>query len=44
MPLSSAFINSPLGDLLAIANESHLLMLEFVDSKELEKKVSLIAP
>ena len=44
MQLSSAFINSPLGDLLAIANESHLLLLEFADSKELEKKVSLIAP
>ena len=44
MPLSSTLISTPIGDLLAIANESHLLLLEFADSKELEKKVSLIAP
>ena len=44
MQLSSTLISTPIGDLLAIANESHLLMLEFADSKELEKKVSLIAP
>lgn len=31
---------SPLGDLVAIANETHLLLLEFADSKELEKKLA----
>ena len=38
MQLSSAFINSPLGDLYALADDTHLLMLEFVDSKELSSK------
>jgi hypothetical protein len=32
-------ISSPIGNLIAVASESHLLMLEFADSKELEKKI-----
>ncbi len=38
----SLIIPSPLGDIMTIANDSHLLMLEFTDSKELAKKISII--
>jgi hypothetical protein len=37
---SSSIIPSPLGDLVAIASDDHLLMLEFADSEELEEKVA----
>lgn len=40
---STLSIPSPLGDLIAVANETHLLLLEFADSKGLEKNVSVIA-
>ena len=33
-------IPSPLGDLIAVVNETHLLLLEFADSKGLEKKLA----
>ena len=33
-------IPSPLGDLVAIASDDHLFMLEFTDSEELEEKVA----
>jgi hypothetical protein len=33
-------IPSPLGDLVAIASDDHLLMLEFADSEELEEKIA----
>jgi O6-methylguanine-DNA--protein-cysteine methyltransferase len=32
-------IPSPLGDLVAIASDTHLLMLEFADSDELTGKI-----
>jgi hypothetical protein len=32
-------ISSPLGDLIAIASETHLVMLEFADSKAIESKI-----
>ena len=35
-----SLIPSPLGDLIAIATDNHLLMLEFADSVELEEKVA----
>ncbi len=41
--LFKALIPSPLGDLIALADTYHLLMLEFADSPELEKKASVIA-
>jgi hypothetical protein len=37
-------IPSPLGDLVAIASDEQLLMLEFADSEELEEKVSKLLP
>jgi methylated-DNA-[protein]-cysteine S-methyltransferase len=37
---SSSIIPSPLGDLVAIASDDHLVMLEFADSEELEEKVA----
>lgn len=40
----STIIPSPLGDLIAIASDDHLLMLEFADSEELEEKVSKLLP
>jgi hypothetical protein len=43
MSLYQSTISSPLGDLVAIASDDHLLMLEFADSEELEEKVSVIA-
>jgi len=36
---TSLIILSPLGDLLAIANESHLVMLEFLNSDRIEWKL-----
>ncbi len=41
--LSQLIIPSPLGDLSALANETHLLILEFADSKEWEKKILSLA-
>ena len=38
-----SLISSPLGDLIAIASDDHLLMLEFADSEELEVRLSVIA-
>jgi O6-methylguanine-DNA--protein-cysteine methyltransferase len=40
MQLYQSIIPSPLGDLLAIASDKHLLMLEFADSEELEEKIA----
>ncbi len=37
--ISQLIILSPLGDLIALANETHLLMLEFADSKEINLKI-----
>ena len=37
-------IPSPLGDLIAIADDSNLLMLEFADCEELEGKLSKLLP
>ena len=39
-----SLIPSPLGDLIAIASDDHLLMLEFADCEELEAKVSKLLP
>lgn len=41
MKYSKSIIASPLGDLVAVASETHLVMLEFADSKSLEKKLSV---
>ncbi len=41
---SSLIIPSPLGDLIAVASESHLIMLEFADSKALERKMMKFDP
>ncbi len=38
----SKIIPSPLGDLIAIASDDHLLMLEFSDSWELDEKIKKI--
>lgn len=43
MSLISTLMPSPLGDLYALSDDTHLLLLEFADSKELEKKISVIA-
>lgn len=43
MIISQTIIPSPVGDLIALASEIHLLMLEFADSKQFEKKASVIA-
>ena len=40
MAIYSTLIPSPLGDLLAIASDDHLLMLEFADSRELAEKLA----
>ena len=37
--LYQSLIDSPLGDLIAIASQTHLLLLEFADSKQLEEKL-----
>lgn len=34
-------ISSPIGDLIAVASDTHLVMLEFADSESLEKKLSV---
>lgn len=39
MQLYQKSISSPLWDLIAVANEDHLLLLEFSDSKQLQKKL-----
>jgi O6-methylguanine-DNA--protein-cysteine methyltransferase len=39
MQLYQIIIPSPLGDLIAIASDDHLLMLEFADSGELSEKL-----
>ncbi len=39
MQLYQTIISSPLGDLVAIASDDHLLMLEFSDSEELAEKL-----
>ena len=36
----SSIIPSPLGDLVAVASDDHLVMLEFADSEELEEKIA----
>ena len=36
---SSSSIDSPIGTLIAIASDTHLLMLEFADSENLERKI-----
>lgn len=38
--LFKALIPSPLGDLIAVADTYHLLMLEFADNPELKRKIS----
>ncbi|MFZ2255385.1 MAG: hypothetical protein WAW59_04735 [Patescibacteria group bacterium] len=40
MKYSKSIITSPFGNLIAVASETHLVMLEFADSKSLEKKLS----
>jgi hypothetical protein len=40
MSLYQTIIPSPLGDLIAIASDDHLLMLEFADSVELTEKLA----
>lgn len=40
MGISYCHIASPLGELIAVANEEYLLLLEFSDSKQLQKKLS----
>ncbi len=40
MQLYQIFISSPLGDLIAIATDDHLVMLEFTDSRELTEKLA----
>ena len=37
-------IPSPLGELVAVASETHLVMLEFADSENLGKKIQNILP
>ncbi|MBC7503799.1 hypothetical protein H7169_02425 [Candidatus Gracilibacteria bacterium] len=37
---TTTIISSPLGDLYAIADEEYLLVLEFLDSQELGKKIA----
>lgn len=41
MQFTSTHIMSPIGELIAVATESHLVILEFSDSKGLEKKLSI---
>ncbi len=40
MNISYCSIDSPLGELIAVADEDYLLLLEFSDSKQLQKKLS----
>ncbi len=40
----SDIIPSPLGDLIAVASSTHLLMLEFADSPSLERKIEKFLP
>ncbi len=42
MTLSCMIIESPLGNIYTIANEQSLLLLDFSDSSELEKKIKKI--
>jgi AraC family transcriptional regulator of adaptative response/methylated-DNA-[protein]-cysteine methyltransferase len=39
MPLFITSLSSPLGELTAVADETHLLLLEFGDSRELQRKI-----
>lgn len=39
MNLYQSIITSPLGDLIAVASDRHLMMLEFADSGELGEKL-----
>ena len=40
MKYSQIIIPSPIGNLIAVASPTHLMMLEFADSKNLEKKIN----
>ena len=40
MQLYQKMISSPIGDLVAIASDEYLLMLEFADSGELPEKLA----
>lgn len=42
--MQSSIISSPIGDLVAIATDSHLVMLEFADSPSLEGKLQILLP
>lgn len=42
MNYSQIIIPSPLGDLIAIASDDHLVMLEFADSPSIEKKITKV--
>jgi hypothetical protein len=44
MKYSQAIISSPLGDLVAVASPTHLVMLEFADSENLERKIQNTLP
>ncbi len=43
MQLYQTIISSPLGDLVALASDTHLMMLEFADSRELTEKLARFA-
>ena len=43
MKYSQTIIPSPLGDLVAVASDTYLMMLEFADSENLERKMSSFA-
>lgn len=42
MTLSSLIIPSPLGDLIAIADDHALHLLEFADHRELSKRLAML--
>lgn len=41
---SSSSIDSPIGTLIAVASDTHLMMLEFADSENLERKIQNTLP
>jgi len=44
MKYSQIIIPSPLGDLVAVASDTDLMMLEFADSENLERKIQNTLP
>ena len=43
LTLNSSWLNTPLGDMLAIANEQALYLLEFIDRRNIKREIEQLA-